>query len=80
MMLISATALFGIRASVDTPAKLQEVRNEEDRIVELKIATGDIQANPHKEAAPLDRRRATEDDAAEEESPAEAAATNAAGN
>ncbi|MBA4106750.1 MAG: succinate dehydrogenase [Pirellula sp.] len=83
MMLISATALFGIRASVDTPAKLQDVRNEEDRIVELKIATGDIQANPHKEAAPLDESTedgATEDDAAEEKSPAEPAATNAAGN
>ena len=77
MMVISATALFGIRASVDTPEKLQEVRNEEDRIVELKIATGDIQANPHKEAAPLDQ---ADDDAAEEESPADEAAAPAAGN
>ena len=74
LMVVSATALFGIRASVDTPEKLREVRNEEDRIVELKIATGDIQANPHKEAAPLD------ENANDEESPAEDAAAAAAGN
>ena len=81
MMVVSATALFGIRASVDTPEKLREVRNEEDRIVELKIATGDIQANPHKEAAPLDGEAEDgepAEDGAEEESPADEA--TAAGN
>ena len=74
LMAISAAALFGMRASVDTPEELQQVRNEEDRIVELKIATGDVQANPHKEADPLP------EDAAEEESPADEAAAAAAGN
>ncbi|WP_428307584.1 succinate dehydrogenase cytochrome b558 subunit [Lacipirellula sp.] len=73
MMVVSATALFGLRAAVDTPEKMREVRAQEDRIVELKIATGDIQPNEHKEAAPLDE----EGDA---ETPDAEAASAAAGN
>jgi succinate dehydrogenase / fumarate reductase cytochrome b subunit len=60
LMAVSAAALFGMRAAVDTPEKLREVRAREDMIVETKIATGEIQANPHKEAEPLDSTEATE--------------------
>ena len=74
LMVVSAAALFGMRAAVDTPEKLQQVRNEEDRIVQLKIATGDIQANEHKVADPLP----DEDDDAPVES--DESATSAAAN
>jgi succinate dehydrogenase / fumarate reductase, cytochrome b subunit len=74
LMGVSAAALFGMRAAVDTPEKLQQVRNEEDRIVQLKIATGDIQANEHKVADPLP----DEDDDAPAES--DESATSAAAN
>jgi succinate dehydrogenase / fumarate reductase, cytochrome b subunit len=60
LMAVSAAALFGLRAAVDTPDKLREVRARENMIVETKIATGEIQANSHKKAEPLDSAEATE--------------------
>lgn len=53
LLAISATALFGMRDAVDTPAKLEAVQQQEAVIIESKIATGDIQKNEHKMAAPV---------------------------
>ncbi len=74
LMGVSAAALFGIRAAVDDPAKLREIRAQEDLMIQTKIATGDVQENPHKVADPLP----DEDDDAPSES-AESA-TSAAAN
>jgi succinate dehydrogenase / fumarate reductase cytochrome b subunit len=75
LMAISATALFGMRAAVDDPAKLREVRAQEDLMIQTKIATGDVQENPHKVADPLP-------DESDDDAPAEAdeSATSAAAN
>ena len=53
LLAISATALFGMRNAVDTPEKLEAVRQQESVIIETKVATGDIQKNEHKMAAPV---------------------------
>lgn len=75
LMVVSATALFGVRAAVDDPAKLREVRAQEDLMIQTKIATGDVLPNEHKVADPLP------DDEADDDAPPEAApATSAAAN
>ena len=53
LLAISAAALFGMRSAVDTPEKLEAVRQQEAVIIESKVATGDIQKNEHKMAAPV---------------------------
>lgn len=53
LMGVSAAALFGMRAAVDDPAKLRQVRAQEDLMIQTKIATGDVQENSHKVADPL---------------------------
>ncbi|HEY1068403.1 MAG TPA: succinate dehydrogenase, partial [Pirellulales bacterium] len=75
LMVVSATALFGVRAAVDDPAKLREVRAQEDLMIQTKIATGDVQANEHKVADPLPDDEA-DDAAAPEAAPAPSAAAN----
>ena len=75
LMVVSATALFGVRAAVDDPAKLREVRAQEDLMIQTKIATGDVQANEHKVADPLPDDEA-DDAAAPEAGPAPSAAAN----
>lgn len=74
LMAVSAAALFGMRAAVDDPAKLREVRAQEDLMIQTKIATGDVQENPHKVADPLP----DEDD--EPSSESDESATSAAAN
>jgi succinate dehydrogenase / fumarate reductase cytochrome b subunit len=74
LMVVSATALFGMRAAVDDPAKLREVRAQEDLMIQTKIATGDVQENEHKVADPLP------DAAASGATPTATTATGAAGN
>ena len=74
LMVVSAAALFGMRAAVDDPAKLREVRAQEDLMIQTKIATGDVQENPHKVADPLPDEN---DDAPAE---ADESATSAAAN
>ena len=54
LMAVSAAALFGMRSAVDTPEKLNAVRQQEAVIIETKVATGDIQKNEHKMAAPVE--------------------------
>lgn len=54
LLAISATALFGMRSAVDTPEKLEAVRQQEAVIIETKVATGEIQKNEHKMAAPVE--------------------------
>lgn len=68
LMVVSATALFGIRAAVDDPAKLREVRAQEDLMIQTKIATGDVLPNEHKVADPLP------DDETDDSAPATSAA------
>jgi succinate dehydrogenase / fumarate reductase cytochrome b subunit len=74
LMGVSAAALFGMRAAVDDPEKLREVRAQEDLMIQTKIATGDVQENPHKVADPLPDE---DDDApSEADEPATSAAAN----
>lgn len=58
LLAVSATALFGMRSAVDTPEKLEAVRQQETVIRETKIATGEIQENEHKVAAPVESEAA----------------------
>lgn len=53
LMALGSTALFGMRDAVDTPRKLQAVREIEQKMLEQKIAAG-YQADPHKMADPPD--------------------------
>jgi succinate dehydrogenase / fumarate reductase cytochrome b subunit len=48
LTVVSAAALFGMRAAVDTPEELDAVRSRERMIIETKTATGEIEANDHK--------------------------------
>jgi succinate dehydrogenase / fumarate reductase cytochrome b subunit len=48
LAVVGVGALFGMRASVDTPSKLNAVIAEEDAIYKHKIETGETQPNDHK--------------------------------
>jgi succinate dehydrogenase / fumarate reductase cytochrome b subunit len=48
LTVVSGAALFGLRGAVDTPEKLEAVRQREEMIIQTKTATGEIQENEHK--------------------------------
>ncbi|RIK87184.1 MAG: succinate dehydrogenase [Planctomycetota bacterium] len=55
---VSALALFGMRAAVNTPEELEAVRQREAQIREAKIESGDILPDEHKIAQPADSHAA----------------------
>jgi succinate dehydrogenase / fumarate reductase, cytochrome b subunit len=48
LVVVSGAALFGLRNAVNTPEKLEAVREREELILQTKTATGEIQPNEHK--------------------------------
>jgi len=54
LTLVSAAALFGMRAAVDTPEKLEAVREREAQIIQSKTESGDVKPDKHKMAEPLE--------------------------
>jgi succinate dehydrogenase / fumarate reductase cytochrome b subunit len=48
LAVVGLGALFGLRAAVDTPGKLEKVISEENSIYEHKQQTGEIVPNEHK--------------------------------
>jgi succinate dehydrogenase / fumarate reductase cytochrome b subunit len=48
LVVVSGAALFGLRNAVNTPEKLEAVRQREELILQTKIATGEVQENEHK--------------------------------
>ena len=45
---VSGAALFGMRSAVNTPEKLDAVRQRELMMIETKTATGEIKKDEHK--------------------------------
>lgn len=52
LLAVSAGALFGIRAAVNTPQKLEAVQETEARIIKSKLESGEVLPNEHKMAHP----------------------------
>ena len=60
LMVLGCAALFGMREAVDTPRKLQAVREVEQKMLEQKVAAG-YQADPHKLADPPEHKQSHSD-------------------
>lgn len=52
LSIVGLSALFGIRAAVDTPEKLQAVQQEEAEMLQHKLKSGEIQPDEHKMTRP----------------------------
>ncbi len=65
LTIVSATALFGVRAAVNTPEKLDAVRQREAQIVQAKIESGDVLPDEHKVAHGAESHDGEPRDAAE---------------
>jgi succinate dehydrogenase / fumarate reductase cytochrome b subunit len=54
LTVVSALALFGMRGAVDTPEKLEAVREKETQMLEHKIEAGELERDKHKMAQPVE--------------------------
>ncbi len=56
LAIVGLGSIFGMRAAVSTPEKLEAVRQDEARIIQQQIESGMIEPNKHKMAEPADAK------------------------